>query len=73
MWVGRSVVHCNPGEADMRLITASCEAGPGATPTCTFEICTWRILILDLMTDVPFETLHLACESGICTLNYRSF
>ncbi len=62
-------LQCNPGEAYMRLITASCEAGPGATPMCTFEICMWRILILDLLTDVPFETQHLACESGICTLN----
>ncbi len=25
-------MHCNPGEAYMRLITATCEAGPGATP-----------------------------------------
>jgi hypothetical protein len=57
-------MHCNPSEAYMRLITASCEAGPGA-----FEICMRRILILDLLTDVPFETLHSASESGICTLN----
>jgi hypothetical protein len=63
------VVHCIPGEAYMRLITASSEAGPGATPMCTFEVCMRRILILDLLTDVSFEILHSACESGICTLN----
>ncbi len=40
-------LHCNPGEAYVRLITASCEAGPGATPICTFQICIWRILILE--------------------------
>jgi hypothetical protein len=65
----RAQLHCNPGEAYMRLITASCEAGPGAMLMCTFEICMRRILILDLLTDVPFETLHSASESGICTLN----
>jgi hypothetical protein len=45
--MGREGKHCNPGEAYVRLITASCEAGPGATPMCTFLICTWRILILE--------------------------
>jgi hypothetical protein len=64
-----SLLHCIPGEAYMRLITASCEAGPGATPMCTFDVCMRRILILDLLTDVSFEILHSACESGICTLN----
>jgi hypothetical protein len=42
-----NAIHCIPGEAYMRLIAASCKAGPGATPMCIFEICLWRILILE--------------------------
>ncbi len=30
------LLHCIPDEAYMRVITASCEAGPGATPMCMY-------------------------------------
>jgi hypothetical protein len=38
-------IHCKPGEAYMRLKTASCEAGPGTTHMCTLEICIWSLRI----------------------------
>jgi hypothetical protein len=37
--------HCKPGEAYTRLITASCEAGPGTTHMCTQGICLWSLQI----------------------------
>jgi hypothetical protein len=48
-------LHCNPGEAYMLLITASCEAGPGSTHMCTFEIFIWRILILEFADRCYFQ------------------
>ncbi len=39
-------LHCKPGEVYARLITATCEAGPGTTHMCTFEICVWSLQIL---------------------------
>jgi hypothetical protein len=34
-----AILHCKPGEANTRLKTASCEAGPGTTLMCSMEIC----------------------------------
>jgi hypothetical protein len=42
-------VHCNPNEAYMRLITITCEAGPGATPMWILDICIWSLLILQFV------------------------
>jgi hypothetical protein len=41
-----SDLHCKPGEVYTRLITATCEAGPGTTHTCIFETCIWSLQIL---------------------------
>ncbi len=48
-------VHCNPSEAYMLLVTASCEAGPGSTHMCTFETFIWRILILEFADRCYFQ------------------
>ncbi len=47
--------HCNPGEAYMLLITASCETGPASMHMCTFEIFIWRILILEFADRCYFK------------------
>ncbi len=39
-------LHCKASEVYTRLITATCEAGPGTTHMCTFEICVWNLQIL---------------------------
>jgi hypothetical protein len=41
-----AIIHCKTGEMYTRLITATCEAGPGTTHMCTFEICVWSLQIL---------------------------
>ncbi len=61
-------LHCKPGEVYTRLITATCEAGPGTTHMCRFEICVRSLQILGLLTDVSSITLHMASQSVICTL-----
>jgi hypothetical protein len=48
-------IHCNPGEAYMLLITASCEASPASMHMCTFEIFIWRILILEFADRCYFK------------------
>jgi hypothetical protein len=47
--------HCKPGEAYTRLITATCEAGPGTTHMCTFEICVWSLHILEIADRCVFH------------------
>ncbi len=47
--------HGKPGEAYTRLITASCEAGPGTTHMCTFEICVWSLQILEIADRCVFH------------------
>jgi hypothetical protein len=49
------VEHCKPGEAYTCLITASCEAGPGTTHMCTFEIYIRSLLILDFVARCVFH------------------
>ncbi len=48
-------VHCNPGEASMRFITATCEAGTGATPKWILDICIWTFLILQFVDRCYFQ------------------
>ncbi len=48
-------LHGKPGEAYTRLITASCEAGPGTTHMCTFEICAWSLQILEIADRCVFH------------------
>jgi hypothetical protein len=52
---GGGVLHCKPGEVYMRLITATCEAGPGTTHMCTFEICVWSLEILEFADRCVFN------------------
>jgi hypothetical protein len=41
-------VHCKPGEAYTRLITATCEAGPGTTHMWILEICIWSLQTIEI-------------------------
>ncbi len=51
----RENLHCKPGEANTRLITASCEAGPGTTHMWILEICIRSLLILDFAARCVFH------------------
>ncbi len=62
--------HCKPGKVYSRFITATCEAGPGTTHMCTFEICVWSLQILGFADRCVFNNSiqYMACQSVICTL-----
>ncbi len=50
-----SSMHCKPGEAYTRLITASCEAGPGTMHMWILEICIWSLQILEIAARYVFN------------------
>jgi hypothetical protein len=50
-----SQLHCKPGEAYTRLIIASCEAGPGTTLMCTFDICICSSQVLEFTARYVFH------------------
>ncbi len=47
--------HCKPGEAYTRLITATCEVGPGTTHLWILEICIWSLQILEITARFVFH------------------
>jgi hypothetical protein len=48
-------LHCKAGEAYTRLITATCEAGPGTTHMWILDICIRSLLILEFVARCAFH------------------
>ncbi len=65
--------HCKPGEAYTRLITASCEAGPGTTHMCTFEICIRTLLILDFAARCVFHNSIFGLSKCYLYIEFRKY
>jgi hypothetical protein len=55
MKLNACILHCKPCEAYTRLITASCEAGPGTTHMWRLDFCIRSLLILDFAARCVFH------------------
>ncbi len=62
------ILHCKAGEANTSLKTASCEAGPGTTPTDSYEIYIWSLLIQEFIDGCCYPNSNLTFQSVICTM-----
>jgi hypothetical protein len=66
-------IHCKPGEAYTRLITASCEAGPGTTHMWILDICKRSLLILEFATRYVFHNSIFGLSKCYLYMEFRKY